>query len=309
MILKTPLGNYRWLENWITIPDSPLGRTNGRTHGISVLKDGRIVLFHQADPGVLIYSAQGVLEQSWGHFPGAHGLTVVEEAGAELLWLTDQDTREVVKCTLDGSVRMRLPRPDHPAYQAGHYVPTWCAVAEQHRQGNGDIWVTDGYGCSLVHRFNAAGDYLGSLDGTEGAGRFACPHAITAIHRDGAPEFHIADRGNRRIQVYSTDGRFQRTYGSDFLNSPDIVVPMGKYLLVPELVRGLTLLDQNEKPITTLGVHPQPDARPDWPNNRSNVTAGLFNSPHSAGADAHGNIYIVEWITGGRVTKLERQPD
>jgi len=28
--------------------------------------------------------------------------------------------------------------------------------------------------------------------------------------------------------------------------------------------------------------------------------------PHSAAADAAGNIYVVEWITGGRVTKLEK---
>ena len=42
------------------------------------------------------------------------------------------------------------------------------------------------------------------------------------------------------------------------------------------------------------------------PNNREWVQEGNFNRPHSAVADAQGNIYVVEWSTGGRVTKLER---
>jgi hypothetical protein len=304
--LETPVGNYRWIENWITIPDSPLGRTNGRTHGVAVLKSGEIVVFHQADPAVLFYSPDGTLLRSWGSFPGAHGLTLVEENGVEYLWLTDEVTKDVVKMSLDGVVVCRLAQPPHSAYAEGPYIPTWVAVAEDRFGGNGEIWVADGYGCSLVHRFDREGNLIGTLDGTEGGGRFNCPHGLALDTRRAEAEFYIADRGNRRFQVYGLDGIHRRTFGADFLNSPDVSARMGEYLVVPELVAGLTILDAADRPAASLGFHSGADRQTGWPNERRSVREGLFNSPHSATADEAGNIYVVEWITGGRVTKLER---
>ena len=306
MTLDTPIGTYRWIENWITIPDSPLGRTNGRTHGVAALKSGEIVVFHQADPAVFFYSPDGKLLRSWGSFPGAHGLTLVEENGVEYLWLTDESTKDVVKMSLDGTVVCRLPQPPHSAYAEGFYIPTWVAVAEDRFGGNGEIWVADGYGCSLVHRFDREGILVGTLDGTEGGGRFNCPHGLALDTRRAVPEFYIADRRNRRFQVYGMDGIHRRTFGADFLNSPDVCARMGEYLIVPELVAGITILDAADHPAATLGFQSGASDLAGWPNERQWVREGLFNSPHSATADAAGNIYVVEWITGGRVTKLER---
>lgn len=304
--IETPLGNYRWMENWITIPDSPLGRANGRTHGVAVLRSGEVVIFHQADPAVLFYSPEGTLLRSWGNFPGAHGLTLVEEDGIEYLWLTDEVTKEVVKMTLDGRAVSRLEQPPHAAYSESAYIPTWVAVAEARFGGNGDVWVADGYGSSLVHRFDRTGNWIGTLDGTEGGGRFSCPHGIALDTRRPEPEFYIADRGNRRFQVFGIDGIHRRTFGADFLNSPDVSARMGEFLVVPELVAGLTILDAADRPAAQLGFQADASELDGWPNNRACVRQGLFNSPHSATADAAGNIYVVEWITGGRVTKLER---
>ena len=181
MTLAIESNEYRWIENWITIPESPLGKTFGRTHGVAVLKNGEIVIFHQADPGVLLYSPGGVLLKKWGCFPGAHGLTVVEEEGRELLWLVDEQTKSVVKTTLDGEVLMSLPRPPHANYASGNYVPTWVAVAEERFGGNGDIWVADGYGSYLVHRFDQGGADEIARDGSEGAGRFSFATGV-ALH-------------------------------------------------------------------------------------------------------------------------------
>jgi hypothetical protein len=305
MLITTALGKFRWIENWITIPDSPLGRTNGRTHGVAVLPSGDIVIFHQADPGVLIYSPRGELRDAWGHFPGAHGLTLVEEDGEAYFWLTDEVLSRVVKTRMDGTVLAELGCPSHPAYENASYIPTWVAVAEHRFGGCGDIWVADGYGASLVHRFDSNGIFLGTLDGTEGGGRFNCPHGLYYEARGAEPCFVIADRGNHRFQAYSPDGRFLRVFGEDTLHSPDTGVPWGKHLLVPELVAGLTVLDHNEKLVDRIGFQSDASELQGWPNERSNLKPGLFNSPHSAAVDPQGNIYVVEWITGGRVTKLE----
>ena len=44
-----------------------------------------------------------------------------------------------------------------------------------------------------------------------------------------------------------------------------------------------------------------------WPNiDHSLRQAGNFTSPHDLHVDARGNIYLVEWISDGRVTKLSR---
>lgn len=89
-VLWTKAGDYWWRENWITIPQTETGRANGRTHAATVSRDGSICVFHQAVPAVLVYSPSGVILNSWGDYPGAHGMTLVEENGEEFLWLVDQ---------------------------------------------------------------------------------------------------------------------------------------------------------------------------------------------------------------------------
>lgn len=306
--LSLPATSYRWIDNWATIPDSPLGRENGRTHGVAVLRSGEIVVFHQADPAVLFFSPDGKLLRSWGNYPGAHGLTVVEENGQEIFWLADEVLKTVVKTSLTGEVLQSIAPPSHHLYAEKPYIPTWVAVAEERFGGNGDIWVADGYGASLVHRFDKSGAYLGSLDGTEGAGRFNCPHGLSFDIRHSQTGFCIADRGNHRFQVFDPQGNFVRTFGANFLNSPDVGIPMGDQLLVPELVAGITILDSKDALVGRLGFNAKASEQEGWPNDRRWVAEGRFNSPHSAAADSAGNIFVVEWITGGRITKLERLP-
>ncbi len=297
MTIDSPLGPYRWIENWVTVPKS----TNGRTHGVAVSKAGNVIIFHQANPAVLTYSPDGKLLRAWGDFPGAHGLTLVEEDGVEYLWLTDQDTLQVVKTTLDGQILQSLATPEHAEYSEKKYVPTWATSVP-----GGDIWVADGYGAHLVHRYDAGGRQLQTIDGTDGAGRFKCPHGLALDTRRGEPEIYIADRGNKRFQVYGLDGQFRRAFGSDFLTSPDVCFTSGTHLIVPELVSRVSVLDIHDQPVALFGAYDDVNQLPGWPNNRENLVTGRFNSPHSATADPAGNIYVVEWITGGCVTKLEK---
>jgi len=52
-----------------------------------------------------------------------------------------------------------------------------------------------------------------------------------------------------------------------------------------------------------------------WPNNRnasgelvptSLIQPGKFNSPHGMAVDSQGNLYVAEWLIGGRFIKLEK---
>jgi hypothetical protein len=281
------------------------------------------MVFNQADPAVLVFDTDGQLKSSWGdRFLGAHGMTLVRDDEEEFLWLTDQDTGEVVKTTLDGQTVMSLEKADHPIYKKRKYFPTWVAVNEERFGGNGDIWVADGYGSFYVHRYDRDGKYLNSINGEEGeAGAFDCPHGLWTdtrrLEREAEevprrlrkekPELYIADRGNRRMQVYSMEGEYKRSFGTDFFSSPDGAVALDdEILIVPELFARISLLDEEDNLISHLGSNESALDVTGWPDlPDKKLSEGHFNSPHAAAADDSGNIYVVEWIVGGRITKLE----
>lgn len=310
MQIGTGEHTYEWIGEWARIPDTETGRSNGRTHAVVVAADGRILVFHQANPALLIFAPDGTLLGTWGdRFLGAHGMTLVEEGGTEYLWLTDQYSGEVAKTTLDGRTVQTIQRPELPAYREGKYSPTWVAVFEERFGGNGDVWVADGYGQSYVHRYDGAGRYLGSLDGTEGsAGPFKCPHGIWVDTRKAELELYITDRTNRRIQVYDLDGQYKRVVRSDGAMSPCGFITHGAHMYIPEAPyrARLTVLDEQDRVVCALGENDAVCGAEGFPNDRSLLQRGKFHTPHGVAADSSGNLYVVEWIIGGRITKLAK---
>jgi sugar lactone lactonase YvrE len=296
---------YKWAASF-AIPEAEQGQDNRRTHGIACCpSNGNIVVYHQAKPAVLVFSPEGKLLKRWGdRFLGAHGMTLVVENGQEVLWLTDQGTSEVSKWTVDGKELMQIAKPPHPHYAKpdARYVPTWVAVDPK----AGDVWVADGYGSSLVHRHDKNGKWISSIDGTEtGAlGRFSCPHGI-GFNSKG--ELVVADRGNKRLQIYDRDGKFLRGVAGVF-HSPCSFAFRGDLMLVPELSTGVKLVRGDSQVIADLGDNPGINAVKGWPNlaGTEHVKEGKFNSPHGACFTREGDILCAEWIVGGRVTLLKK---
>jgi len=133
------------------------------------------------------------------------------------------------------------------------------------------------------------------------------------------PELYVADRINVRVVVYDLDGRYLRTFGETFLNSPSDFAQWGDLLVVAEIYERLAVLDSDVHLVGYIGADPDPQAalgwpsRPGWPNDLSDDGRAeipllpqhdRFNSPHSVAADADGNLYVSEWLLGGRYTKL-----
>lgn len=177
-----------------------------------------MLTFHEEKPEVMVFDDSGALLQSWpAPVVEGHGMALVTDDGAEHLWISDNGSKNrpadggtyapdpspvkgtVTKFTLDGQVVTKLPTPPLPIYETGDYGPTQVAVDEVSAGGTGDIWVSDCYGQGIVHRFDKDGTYLSSIDGEEGAGRFAHPHAVYIDRRGDAPELYVADRRNKRV--------------------------------------------------------------------------------------------------------------
>ncbi len=325
---------YEWQERWARIPDSPSARSGWAHHGVVVTESGQVVTYHPGDPTMMLFDPTGELVRSWTvDTTDAHGMTLVKDGDQEVLWVADNGRKrqadleygyvgevrgQVLKMDLHGNTLMRIERPDLDVYREGTYSPTFVVVNEERNGGNGDVWVADGYGESYVHRFDKAGNYISSINGEEGqAGRFKTPHAIFVDRRRGGSELYVADRANGRVQVYDMEGGFLRSFGTDFLTTPSGFVTHGDLLVIAELRARLTVCDINDQFVCYLGDNEPVCEVEGWPNNQDadgNLVAtsllepGKFNSPHGMAVDAEGNLYVAEWLIGGRFTRLAKLP-
>lgn len=321
---------FEWMGDWAELPSVESVARGWAHHGAAFSTEGQIVTFHPTESLVVILTPEGKLVRSF-EVPviEAHGLTLATHGYMQSIWLADNGRKrdpdhdyeympespvgKVVRVSMSGEVELELDTPANPAYESGLYSPT-CAIAFDDRcGGNGDIWVADGYGENLVHRYNAAGDFLSSIDGTEGAGRFDCPHSLWIDTRPGTPELLVADRANGRVQVFDMEGGYIRTFGADYFDRPTVFANYGENVLVGELNARVAVVGPDDELVGYLGDNTPVSEESAWPNEpgendvprrTSRLVEGLFNSPHGITSDDDGNIYVTEWLIGGRYTKL-----
>ncbi|HEY2933679.1 MAG TPA: hypothetical protein VGK99_18230 [Acidobacteriota bacterium] len=304
---------YEVIEQWGTMPE---GVKYGYTHGVVVDSQDRIFVFNQSKDAVIIFDSEGSFVKSWGPLfqHGAHGMFLNRERDREYLYLTDYVRHVVVRTTLDGEICWTLDAPPlKEVYKkAEDYQPTNVALAP-----NGDFYVADGYGQTAsgdrenhggwIHQYNSDANYIRSWGGKgSGPGRLNGPHGIWVDTRGATPVVVVADRSNHRIQTFTLGGS-HIGFVYEGLRFPCHFDQRGDELLVPDLHGQVTILDRNYKPIVHLGDNPGVWERSDWPNiPPEERKSGAFISPHAACWDSQGNIYVVEWISDGRVTKLRR---
>lgn len=289
----------------------------GNTHGVCEDSQGHIYVHHtvnalsESSDTMVVFDHKGKFVRSWGpdFKGGAHGLLMRKEGSQEFLYLCDTRRGLVVKTTLDGEHVMTLGYPEEsPEYALNSdgskkkYSPTNLAVAP-----NGNIYVGDGYGSSYVNVYTSDGRFIKTFGGKGSApGQLDCPHGIVLDARGTQPILMVADRANHRIQTFNLDGEHIGFVAGTNLpctfsfNKDGVTV-------VPDLGARVTLLDRENRVIEHLG---DDAATNDWNQlrtmQRSAFRPGKFICPHGASFDHEGNIFVVEWVEVGRVSKLQR---
>jgi hypothetical protein len=303
---------YEVIHDWGEVP---AGIKYGNTHGVCEDSQGQIYVHHTVNAAseshdtMVVFDAKGKFVKSWGKDfqGGAHGLHIRKEGNQEFLYLCDTKRGLVVKTTTSGEEVFNIGYPkESEQYKLDaegkkkKYSPTNLAVAP-----NGDIYVGDGYGSSYINQYNSKGEYIRTFGGLgKEAGQLACPHGLTVDTRGGQPILTVADRSNKRIQTFTLDGKHIAFI--EGVSSPCHFNERKGVFVIPDLDARVTLLDKHNNVIEHLGADDPKEARARRTKPRDSFVPGKFVCPHGACWDHKGNIFVVEWVEVGRVTKLRK---
>lgn len=295
---------YEWVPGWAKLPE---GVTFSSTHGCAQpdSKD-RIYVNTDNKNAIIVFENDGTYVKSLGQDLGGgnHGMQILKQGDAEVLYLAHLGRHEIVKMDLEGKVLMTIPWPEACGVykNKNEYKPTMVAVAP-----SGDIFVGDGYGKSWLHRFNAKGEYAKSWNGKETkSGPLRTPHGVWVDQRGKQPLLAVADRSNGRIVWYDFDGGYVTETEKGLLRRPCKVFIQGDDVLIPDLKGRVTILGKDNKLIVHLGDNSNPGFRGNFGVKPADWKDGEFTAPHGACWDSKGNLYVEDWNKTGRVTKLKR---
>jgi len=293
-------------------------------------KDRIYVTSRSANACVVIFDRDGKILETWTkdikdrvgydqnqYVATAHGLYWNKEGDHEFLYWTENVAGKdpsrlgarVYKTDLNGKILFQIGNVQKETETSRKFDftnPTDVAVA-----ANGDIYVVDGYGSQLVHRFDKNFQLIKTAGGRgKENGKFNTCHGVWISTLNKEPEIYIADRHNDRIQVFSMDLEFKRIVGG--VRNPCCFYQYDGHLYIPDLGARLTVLDASDKVVAHLGDglslrNSEKDAgkisskmAPEHPE--------AFFFPHALALDSKGDIYVVEWLANGRARKLKRTP-
>lgn len=297
---------YRVVSDWGKLP---AGKAFGGTHGgIATDKAGNVYVSTQSETGILVYSPQGALIKTIAtQYPEVHSLVYAEENGEEFFYATVQKGTPTenwffVKMKTDGSPVLKITAPP----EAGFKQPNDWKLTAAVPGPDGSIFIANGYGDSRMFRFDKAGNFKASYAGKGKAeGLFDCNHGMSVDTRYDQPLLLICDRANRRLCHYDFDGKFVRTV-TEHMRLPCQISFHGDAAVVSELEGRVTVLDKDNTPIAFLGDNPQHSQWANYKIQPGAVPVTNFSAAHGVFVDQNANIYVSDWNSTGRITKLER---
>jgi DNA-binding beta-propeller fold protein YncE len=247
---RVPEIPYRSVPKFLKLaPDSYLGEVAG----VAVNSKGHVFVFsrgHTNGPAygaaaaqLLEFDADGKFLREIGHnlyaWSFAHSVKVDKD---DNIWVADKGSDMVIKFDPEGRVAMvfgrKLEASDEGTEPLKHPHPPLPPVDGMFRQvtdiawdGAGNTYISDGYINSRIAKVDKNGNWLKSWgEPGDQPGQFNTPHSIAT---DAQGNVYVADRGNRRIQVFDGDGKFLRQIVIDVPVDPNARPAIGNKPQLP----------------------------------------------------------------------------
>lgn len=288
IIVGTGDYTYEALAAWQQLPT---GVNLIETPGVAVGAQDRVyALTRNTAHPVIVFERDGSFVSSFGQgvfSERTHGILAAPDGS---VYCADDGTHTITKFTPDGKLLMTLGQRNQPTPRwSGQPFnrPTHAAVSPV----TGNVYVSDGYGNSRIHKFTPDGRYISSW-GEPGIdpGQFIRPHNIAVDNQD---RVYVADRECHRVQVFDGDGTFITMWNN--IHRPDGMTmgPDGNVYIgelngipgvddAPGLGHRVSILDRNGSLLARFG-DPVEGEEP-----------GQFIAPHGIAVDSHGDIYVSE---------------
>ncbi len=202
----------------------------GEAAGVAVNSKGHVFVFSRGSSNgpaygagaaqLLEFNADGRFLREIGHnlyaWSFAHSVKVDKD---DNIWVADKGSDMVIKFDPEGRIAMVFGRKqeasDEGTAPLKHPKPPLPPVDGMFRQvtdmagdAAGNTYVSDGYINSRIAKVDKNGNWLKSWgEPGDQPGQFNNPHSIAL---DASGQVYVADRGNRRIQVFDGEGKFLR---------------------------------------------------------------------------------------------------
>jgi hypothetical protein len=213
----------------------------GEVSGVAVNSKGHVFVFQRGNTNgpayaaaaaqLLEFGSDGKFIREIGHnlyaWSFAHTVRIDKQ---DNIWVTDKGSDMVIKFNPEGRVVMVFGRKqeasDEGTEALKHPKPPLPPVDGMFRQVTdvtwdpaGNTYISDGYINSRVAKVDKDGKWLKSWgEPGDGPGQLNTPHSIAA---DAQGNIYVADRGNRRIQVFDGEGKLLRQITIDVPFDPN----------------------------------------------------------------------------------------
>ena len=305
MVSTVKLGSgqftYEVDVNWESLPPGYRWR---EVAAVATDSKDNVYVFNRGDHPMIVFDKDGNFLRSWGEdfFVRPHGITVGPD---DTLYCTDDGDHTVRQCTLDGKVLMTIGVPGKPAELFSGDPFNRCTHVAIDPQ-SGELYVSDGYGNSRVHKYTPDGKLLFSWGepGTD-EGQFNIAHNIVT-DKDGW--VYVADRENHRVQIFDRNGKFETQWPN--LHRPcALYITEEQNIYIGELGWGMAVnrnLPNIGPRISVVNTKGETLAR--IGHLGYGLEVGQFISPHGICLDSNQNIYVAE-VAHTNISHTETPPD
>ena len=192
---------YRPVPHGLDIPD---GMEMGAPSSVVWTTKNRLLVFNRGPNPLMEFNPDGSFVRAWGQgdYLRPHGMRLDPEGN---IWITDVNGHTVTKMNPDGEVLLTIGTKGQPGEASAGLLnePTDLTI-----NAAGEIFVLVGHGRGepRLVKFDRTGMLITSWGGpgTE-PGKFDTPHSIVV---DQAGLLYVADRQNRRVQIFDDDGAY-----------------------------------------------------------------------------------------------------